>query len=271
MLQKNDLKRELFKFWNESKEYFQEARSVNQELSQERNEMIKYIPDEANVLDIACGTAENSLHIPKNCKYTGIDISETALKMAEEYKNSNMTLIKTDVAHIPFQNNSFDVVISTYSFEHFLEPEKVLNEMIRVCKSKGKIIIISPTWDFPFSCPPSINFSSKSHLWRIKYILKRLFTHIQSAITPKKLFFEFVSEPEVFKGYKSDNDAVLILTVREIIKLFNLHKFKIIYARKNSEKSQKNVKNMIKLAISIILFPLYRYAGADLFIVAEKQ
>lgn len=262
------LKDKLFKFWNESEEYFQKASDVNRELTNERKEMLKYISKEKKVLDIGCGTAENSIHISKIAKYVGIDISDIALKIAEKYKNDNVTLLKADISEIPFSDDSFDVIICTYSFEHFLEPEKILNEMLRVCKEKGKIIIISPSWDFPFSFPPSINFSSRSLLWKTNYIVTRIYKNIKSYLSPEKLYFEFVLEPEVFNGYKTDNDAVLILTVHEIVKYFHLKGCKVIYLRKYNELFQKNLKGILKLIITSV--PFYKYACASLFIVVEK-
>jgi len=121
------LKDKLFDFWNGSKEYFQEASNVNKELTDERKKMLQYITSGMEVLDVACGTAENSIYISKVAKYFGIDISNVAIEMAQKYKNDNVQLMKADVANIPFENNSFDVVISTYAIEHFLEPEKIQN------------------------------------------------------------------------------------------------------------------------------------------------
>jgi ubiquinone/menaquinone biosynthesis C-methylase UbiE len=45
-----------------------------------------------------------------------------------------------NVEKIAFKNNTFDLVISRFAFHHFLDPEKVLNEMFRV--STGTVSII---------------------------------------------------------------------------------------------------------------------------------
>jgi ubiquinone/menaquinone biosynthesis C-methylase UbiE len=42
---------------------------------------------------------------------------------------------------LPFASNTFDVVLTRYSFHHFLYPAGVLAEMSRVCKPGGRIAV----------------------------------------------------------------------------------------------------------------------------------
>lgn len=46
---------------------------------------------------------------------------------------------------IPYGDRYFDIIVSTYAFHHLNEEEKfiAIEEMIRVLKSNGKIILIS--------------------------------------------------------------------------------------------------------------------------------
>jgi len=48
---------------------------------------------------------------------------------------------------LPFEDNSFSIVVTRYSFHHILDPKKVLKEMKRVCMPGGKILIIDVTPD----------------------------------------------------------------------------------------------------------------------------
>jgi SAM-dependent methyltransferase len=57
-------------------------------------------------------------------------------------------LTNADVANLPFEDNKFHLVTSIAAFEHFLEPDKVLNEVKRVLK-KGGIFWCS---FHPFTC-----------------------------------------------------------------------------------------------------------------------
>ena len=43
---------------------------------------------------------------------------------------------------LPFPQSSFSAIITRYSFHHFLEPEMVLAEMVRVCQPGGKVAVV---------------------------------------------------------------------------------------------------------------------------------
>ena len=178
---KLSLEQEQKKFYNSNKDYFTYSRSLNAEMTEERREAFRFIPNGSLVLDIGCGTAENGKYISEFAGYVGIDLSGMALDMAMDYKSKNFNLIRGDVSKLPLKPNSFDVVLSTYSLEHFLSPRNILDGMYEVCKKDGIIIIISPAWDLPFKFPPSINLNLNSHK-RLFFSLVRVFEDLFSVI-----------------------------------------------------------------------------------------
>jgi SAM-dependent methyltransferase len=48
-----------------------------------------------------------------------------------------LTFVRADVAALPFEDASFDAIISASAFEHFLEIPKVISEMKRVLRPGG--------------------------------------------------------------------------------------------------------------------------------------
>jgi len=50
-----------------------------------------------------------------------------------------------NVTSLPFEDNSFSLVITRYSFHHIMDPISVLSEMKRVCKLGGRIVVIDVT------------------------------------------------------------------------------------------------------------------------------
>ncbi|OZV11262.1 methyltransferase [Tissierella sp. P1] len=95
------------------------------------------------VLEIGVGTGNLSRRfLDKNYDIIGIDQSREMLNISKE-KFPKLKLRLGDFLKIPFENNKFDVIVSTYAFHHLDEEEKIIaiNEMLRVLKLDGKIII----------------------------------------------------------------------------------------------------------------------------------
>lgn len=95
------------------------------------------------ILEIGVGTdnlAERFLK--KNYSIIGIDQSREMLNVAKE-KYPMLKLRLGDFLKIPYENNEFDVIISTYAFHHLNDEEKTVSikEMLRVLKDNGRIII----------------------------------------------------------------------------------------------------------------------------------
>ena len=99
------------------------------------------------VLDIACGPGLVTTAFAIEAKHvTGIDITpamiEKAKKIQKDKKLENISWKIGDVTDLPFDDESFSMVITRYSFHHFIEPESVFNEMKRVCKKDGTIMVV---------------------------------------------------------------------------------------------------------------------------------
>ncbi|MTI79932.1 MAG: class I SAM-dependent methyltransferase [Firmicutes bacterium] len=98
-----------------------------------------------NVLEVGVGTGKNLSLYPSNCEITGIDFSREMLKRARERAgrlNLNVKLLEMDAQNMLFNDNSFDTVISACVFCSVPDPEKGLEELKRVCKPNGQIILL---------------------------------------------------------------------------------------------------------------------------------
>lgn len=100
----------------------------------------------SSVLDVGCGTGYTISELSKTIstgKLAGIDLSPNMIARAQRKLSGteNVGFHQAEVEKIPFKNNSFDDVICTEAFHHFSEPSKALQEMKRVVKKQGRIII----------------------------------------------------------------------------------------------------------------------------------
>jgi Methylase involved in ubiquinone/menaquinone biosynthesis len=100
-----------------------------------------------NVLDVACGSGIVSCEFAKYaCHVTGIDITENMLVQARELQVrnnlNNVEWVLADAVPLQFPADQFSIVVSRFSFHHFIDCEKVLDEMIRVCKPEGMVMVV---------------------------------------------------------------------------------------------------------------------------------
>ncbi|MDI9475432.1 MAG: class I SAM-dependent methyltransferase [Natronincolaceae bacterium] len=97
------------------------------------------------ILDMGCGTGNFSIKLAeKGCKVFGIDISEEMLKKAREKaqkRNLDIEFYNMDVYNINFPGESFDGIFSMAAFEFIKEPQKAYDEMYRVLKRNGYLLI----------------------------------------------------------------------------------------------------------------------------------
>jgi ubiquinone/menaquinone biosynthesis C-methylase UbiE len=66
---------------------------------------------------------------------------EQAQSLAQKRGLTNIYWQKGDIELLPFTDDSFSIVLSRYAFHHFLNPDLVLSEMVRVCRPGGRILI----------------------------------------------------------------------------------------------------------------------------------
>lgn len=102
--------------------------------------------DGSKILDVCTGTGKQAFAFAKKgYEVIGIDLSEAMLRVAnKKNKFSNVKFEVADATNLRFENNSFDV--SCVSFALHDMPltirEKALQEMVRVTKKNGMIVII---------------------------------------------------------------------------------------------------------------------------------
>ncbi len=259
------LKKELKDFYNSNRDYYLEARRLNVNLTDEREKAFRFIPAGSLVLDIGCGTAENGKFISEFARYVGLDFSTIALDMALDYKLKNFYLVKGDVSRPCFKPGSFDVVISTYSLEHFLAPRDVLDQMYNVCKKGGCLIIISPAWDLPFQFPPSMNFAGNIYR-RFFYIILRIFEDLRECFFGMKYNFKIIRNPSFMtNGYSQDNDTVYLTKAREVITYLKHKGCKIMHASAERGAAGNIIFRMVKYLF--IKIPKYKFGDSRFFVI----
>ena len=102
---------------------------------------------EDEVLDVACGGGIVVCAFGPHVRHaTGIDMTpamlERARSLAAEKGVANVGWREGDVEHLPFADASFSIVATRFAVHHFLRPEAVFREMVRVCRPGGRIVVV---------------------------------------------------------------------------------------------------------------------------------
>lgn len=102
--------------------------------------------DEKIILDMGCGNAwVASACLPLGKKVISVDIGLTNPgKALEKYPHDNHFGLVANGLFLPIQPNSVDVVIAAEILEHVVDPTLFLQNLYRVVKPGGKIIVTTP-------------------------------------------------------------------------------------------------------------------------------
>lgn len=97
----------------------------------------------SKVLDVGAGTTPYR-HLFKHCHYTSQDFKlYDGLKLGGTIEYGSIDIV-SDITAIPVEDSSFDCVICTEVLEHVLDPMRAINEMTRLLKSGGRILLTAP-------------------------------------------------------------------------------------------------------------------------------
>jgi ubiquinone/menaquinone biosynthesis C-methylase UbiE len=104
------------------------------------------LPSGASVLEVAPGPGYLAAAIAQRGRFhvTGLDISRTFIEIATEHaRDTGVTvdLRQGDVANMPFDSASFDLVVCQAAFKNFPQPVRALDEIHRVLRTGGTAVI----------------------------------------------------------------------------------------------------------------------------------
>lgn len=105
--------------------------------------------DGKRVLDAGCGMGYGTAMLAsrKPTSLTGVDLSEEALVAARAALGERAELTAADVRELPFEADSFDVVVCFEVIEHVDRQAEALAELARVLAPDGVLLVSSPNRD----------------------------------------------------------------------------------------------------------------------------
>lgn len=94
------------------------------------------------VLDAGCGDGVLKSRISERHTYVGVDFSARLLLRARRHNQGNY--FRADLSHLPFSDNSFDVVVCLQAVQYLARPRTALAQMARILKREGKLLLTVP-------------------------------------------------------------------------------------------------------------------------------
>lgn len=168
----------------------------------QRYELLKEWVKDKRVLDAACGEGYGSYVLSLSAKSVqGIDINVVAIENAQtKYSKNNLNFLTGSVDKLPFEDASFDVVVSFETLEHINEDtqKRFMEEVRRVLTAEGTLIISTPNKKFYTDIP---NYTNPFH---VKELYKEEFLNLlqtyYKVVNLASQRFEVASVIDIYKG-----------------------------------------------------------------------
>lgn len=208
----------------------------------------------ARILNLGCGTSNDVWWLADKNVIVGLDYASSGLRVAQRHRIAGVVGDLNFSPILPFKDQSFDIVICKDILEHLLEPMAVLQEVRRVLKDDGYVIISVPNH---FYFPMRIRILlGKGLIWKSigsdhslynkewNYMHIRFFTYKgfreflrEAGFRPEKWFWDFGTlahynnpdmwlEPQLWKKARgkpiSRRGKVGLYVIRPLWKVFNI-------------------------------------------------
>lgn len=194
-----------------------------------RYAIVKDYAADKYVLDIASGEGYGSNLISKIAKsVVGVDIDQESVDKATiKYKKSNLIFKVGRADFIPVENDSIDVVVSFETLEHHDKHQEMFNEIKRVLKPNGVLIM---------STPDKLYYSDKRNFLN-EFHVKELY---------KNEFHELVSKNFRNKQFLSQN----YINGNSFLQIDDQHQVKEVYGGDYNSINISSLEPLYLLSIS---------------------
>ena len=133
-------------FWDKNAGRYDRFMRKDAAAYEQMYELLRPVVRQKTVLDLATGTGVIAKHIVRYADH--IEATDASQKMIEQakqgVKSAKLYFSVQDMFHLPYADQSFDVVIVVNALHIVPEPEKALSEIRRILKDDG--VLVAPTF-----------------------------------------------------------------------------------------------------------------------------
>ena len=134
---------------------------------------ISQVKSHHKVLDCATGTGKLATLFAKEAKEViGIDFCQEMLDLAPK-NQANLNFLNADIEKLPFKEKEFDITSVAYGVRNAKNLSKAIDEMARVTKADGQVLILETGHKVPALIKPFYKLHTKLFLPLIGYIFTK--------------------------------------------------------------------------------------------------
>lgn len=219
------IKKNLFDFYNNEKDYldFIETRDKSKFWEPIYKEIKKKVSHKkpCSILEFGAGRSGFAYYIELPKAGIVYDIQDITTRNIGQYENYAIrNFYDVELSSI---TTKYDIIFSTFVWEHIFNPVDILNHLLNLLKPEGKLIICSPRYDLPFYLSPSANHYSP--LNKFKIALRLLLERIKTLIGVSPGFIIHL-DPAIFhRKWKRDYDAIHWVSFYDLYKYLDRAKY----------------------------------------------
>ena len=146
------------------------------------------------ILDVGCASGIMTNQISKifsSSKIYGIDSYKEAIIFAKK-KYPSLDFQTADAHKLPFKSGSFDLVVCYETIEHVVNPAEVLNEINRVTRKNGVVVLAMDSGSLLFRMVWWIWEKTKGRVWHNAHL--HPFHHNELEVVVKQARFKIIKK-----------------------------------------------------------------------------
>lgn len=112
-----------------------------------RRELLKHAAGDILEVGVGTGRCFEALDQAEVRTFVGVDLNDAMLRIAKgklSERSFDARVVRADAHRLPFPDKSFDTVIGSLCLCSVERPAEVLDEMVRVCRPKGMVLLVEP-------------------------------------------------------------------------------------------------------------------------------
>jgi ubiquinone/menaquinone biosynthesis C-methylase UbiE len=191
--------------------YAKSTGNATEQFRKEARTLAEQLAEGDRILEVAPGPGFLAIELAKLGDYqiVGLDISKTFVELATE--NARKAGVQVafhlgNAASMPFDPDSFDLIVCRAAFKNFSEPVRALNEIYRVLKPGGKAFILDLR---PDASPDDIAAAVEGmKLGRLNALITRLALHWLRKRAHSKDSFRQMAAETPFKTCAFRDDSI---------------------------------------------------------------